>query len=212
MKIYTFYTDSHKELLDIFKKNYHENTSTEHELNIKHFPQECNSGNFMEQGWNSTMKRKVEYVIEGLNNTPDNQWFVHTDCDIILFKDWVNILKKHEHNFDMLIQDDYSSLCAGFFFCKSNSVTKKLWQNVFENLHKFNNDQIAMNYFISKDSDIKVAALPNTYFTYGLLGKDNWTEGDFEIPSNIKMFHANWTVGVKNKKHLMEYVNKKTNL
>ena len=83
MKIYTFFTDSHKSLLDIFLKNFPYNENTE--LNIKWFPQECKDGSYMSDGWVSTMRRKVEYILQSLNETPEGEWFVHSDCDIVLF-------------------------------------------------------------------------------------------------------------------------------
>lgn len=204
MKIYTFFTDSHKCLLDIFLKNfpYSENT----ELNIKWFPQECKDGSYMSDGWVSTMRRKVEYILQSLNETPEGEWFVHSDCDIVLFDGWDSMVEKHHDKVEMMIQDDYSMLCAGFFFCKSTLNTKLLWERVLRDLHKFEHDQIAMNHFIKQMPEMKVGVLPQSYFTYGYFKKDNWNGQQFIIPdaNNLKMFHANWTRGVDNKIKLLE--------
>jgi hypothetical protein len=206
MKVYTFFTDSHKSLLDIFLKNFPYSDNIE--LNIKWFPQECKDGNYMSDGWVSTMKRKVEYILQSLNETPEDEWFVHSDCDIILFEGWEDILNKHKNSVDMMIQNDYTNLCAGFFFCKSNVQTKLLWGRVWKDLHKFEHDQAAMNHFIKIMPELKIGILPDSYFTYGLLGKERWNGEDFIIPdiSNLKMFHANWTAGVKNKIELTHKV------
>ena len=199
MKVYTFFTDSHKNIFNIFEKYfpYEDNI----ELNIKWFPQECLSGKYMGDGWNSTMKRKVEYVIQALEETKDGEWFVHSDCDILFFKDWDKILKEKKDNFDIILQNDAVCLCAGFFFCKSNSNTKKLWNLIYSNLEKFDNDQTALNYFLRNLTDLKIAVLPDTYFTYGLLNAQPWSGENFIIPNieKIKIFHANWTNGVDNK-------------
>jgi hypothetical protein len=65
-----------------------------------------------------------------------------------------------------------------------------------------------MNAWIKKIPNLKVGILPNTYFTYGLLGRNNWSGEEFTIPNieNLKMFHANWTQGVENKMKLMKEV------
>jgi hypothetical protein len=124
MKVYTFYTDSHREIFEIFEKNFPYNQSTE--LNVRWFPQECETGSYMGDGWMSTMKRKVQYILDSLEETKENDWFVHSDCDILLFNGWTNILEKHKNDLDLIVQNDYTELCAGFFFCKSNTKTKEL--------------------------------------------------------------------------------------
>ena len=203
MKVYTFFSESHRELFDIFQSNFPYDEDTE--LNVKFFPQECKEGSYMADGWLSTMQRKVEYVLQSLKETPDGEWFVHADCDIVLFDGWRDILKRHKSSVDMIIQNDHTMLCAGFFFCKANVQTRLLWGRVHRDLHKFEHDQVAMNHFIKWTPELKVGVLPNDYFTYGYFGKDNWNGQEFTIPDakNLKMFHANWTKGVDNKVKLL---------
>jgi len=158
----------------------------------------------MENGWQLTMKKKVEYVLEALNETKEGEWFVHSDCDVLFFEGWDNILQKQKDSLDIILQNDAICLCAGLFFCKSNANTKALWNLVNENLEKFDNDQTALNYFLHH-SKLKIGVLPNTYFTYGLINKNRWTGEDFLFPDilKIKTFHANWTTGIDNKIKLM---------
>lgn len=203
MKVYTFYTDSHREIFEIFEKNfpYRENI----ELNTRWLPQECKEGSYMSSGWMNTMNRKVQYILDALEETKEGEWFVHSDCDILLFDGWTNILEKNKESLDMIVQSDFSELCAGFFFCKSNSKTKQLWNNVYKDIATHYNDQTAMNYYIKTIENLKTGVLPNTYFTYGLLGKGRWEGEKFLIPEikKLKMFHANWTSGIENKKTLL---------
>ena len=203
MKVYTFFTESHRKILDLFLENFP--YSPDIELNIKFLPQECSTGSFMKEGWNFTMKRKVEYVLQALHETEDGEWFVHSDCDIILFDGWLDILDKFKDSVDMMIQNDHTCLCAGFFFCKKNEKTLKLWNAVLNNLTRFENDQVAMNYFISQFKEVLIGVLPDNYFTYGLLGRGVWDNAQFSIPDveNLKMFHANWAEGISSKLELM---------
>ena len=190
-------------MLDIFIKNFP--FQDEHELVVKWMPQECKAGSYMTDGWVSTMRKKVKYVIQSLYETPEDDWFVHADCDIVLFPGFSDILERHKDKVDMMIQNDHTMLCAGFFFCKSTKHTKSLWHRVMHNLDKFEHDQVAMNHYIKALPELRVGALPDSYFTYGYFKKDNWNGEEFEIPDakNLKMFHANWTRGVENKKKLM---------
>lgn len=205
MKLYTFYTDSHSELMQVFLKNFP--YSEKVDVVIRKMPQECKTAAFMSEGWNNTMTKKVEYILHALSETPENEWFVHADSDILLFSGWETILNEFSEEYDMLIQNDYSVLCAGFFFCKNNKRTKELWNRVRETMHHFSQDQEAMNHWVNNITDLKIKILPPSYFTYGLLGRGVWNgvEG-FTIPDidNLKMFHANWTIGLENKKKLLK--------
>jgi hypothetical protein len=215
MKLYTFYSDSHQKILfDYFLKNFPISSFNNGiELVLKQFPQECESGSYMENGWNLTMQKKVDYIIKALDETKKDEWFVHSDCDILLFDGWENILESHKNSFDMLIQNDHPELCAGFFFCKSNQKTKSMWRWVKENMNNFNNDQSAMNSYLFNFKKVKVGLLPNTYFTYGYYNKGRWSGEQFEIPNinNLKTFHANWTSGVDNKINLLNTCLKQKN-
>lgn len=212
MKVYTFFTDSHKEIMNIFLENFPHDVQTE--LVIKYFPQECQTGAYMADGWKNTMNRKVDYVRQALDETKEGEWFVHSDCDILLFDGWRDILERHKDALDMMIQDDYSMLCAGFFFCKSNSKTKDLWEKVSVNLNSFDHDQTAMNVYIRRIQDLKVGKLPKSYFTYGYFGRQVWNGETFQIPDvqEMKMFHANWTNGVSNKIKLLNEALKQKNV
>lgn len=207
MNVYTFYTDSHKEIFDLFEEYFYKNSDTKLKLIVSRFEQECPSATHKEHGWSTTMKRKVECILNALQETPENEWFVYTDCDILLFQGWMNVLNSNNSNFDIIIQNDFISLCAGFFFCKSNNKTKQLWQDVYNSVERFGEDQTALNFFLKQSKTLKIAILPESYFTYGLLNKSVWQGTEtFEIPSNIKMFHANWTEGTNNKIKLMKLV------
>lgn len=203
MKVYTFYSDSHREIFEIFEKNFPYDKNIE--LNVRWFPQECKSASYMQEGWMNTMEKKVQYILDSLEETREDEWFVHSDSDILLFKNWTSILDKNKDKLDIIVQSDYTELCAGFFFCKSNKNTKELWNNVKNNLKNYYNDQSAMNFFIQTLPHLKTGVLPNTYFTYGMLGKGPWQGDYFEIPNiqKLKMFHANWASGIGKKKQLL---------
>ena len=207
MKLYTFYTPSHRDLFSIFRRALPEDDRIE--LQILDMPQECPSATYMGKGWQETMHRKVQYVMQALDETPEGEWFVHSDCDVVLFPGWADlILDWPECPHDMMIQNDlrYEILCAGFFFCKSNAVTKKLWRTVYDEMHLYDHDQTALNVILQRTPDINVRVLSPSYFTYGALDRGVWEGEPFKIPDvkNLKMFHANWTKGVENKIWLMK--------
>jgi|688.fasta_scaffold626477_2 hypothetical protein len=206
MKVYTFFTDSHK----VFLNNFIETFPFEEglDLEIKYFPQECRSGKYREDGWKKTMWKKVEYIIESLNETEDNEMFVHADIDIQFFGNIKNDLIQliDSSNKDILFQDDGGVVCMGFFICRKNEKTLSFFKKVLEFLNSFEDDQVATNYFL-KENTVSYGILPQRYYTVGI--KHGLWFGDetkFEIPNDILMHHANYTKGVDNKLKLLKHI------
>ena len=81
MKVYTFYSDSHKSLYDIFLKTLRE-TNPEIEVFVDVLNQE-GSGSFMEEGWESTMGKKLDQIISACER---GEVFIHSDSDVIFLK------------------------------------------------------------------------------------------------------------------------------
>jgi hypothetical protein len=212
MKIYTFFTDTHKIFLDTFIESFpfEENF----DLEIKYFPQECNKGVFESDGWDRTMKKKIEYILYSLEQTNDGDIFIHSDIDIQFFsnikEDLLSYLSIKE--VDILFQrDDFrknSEICMGFFVCKSNERTKSFFKYVYDNLNNYKNDQIAVNNLIHS-FPIKYDLLPEKYYTVGLRnGLWNGQE-NIIVPEDILLHHANFTIGIQNKLNLLKLVKNK---
>ena len=210
MKLYTFYTDSHSTLLN----NYFLPSVPEEdgfEIIVEKFPQECLSGNFMEDGWIDTMRKKVLYVLRGIEENWGNI-FIHSDCDVCFLKPFKKEIINEIENYDLVGQHDGGgSICCGFFACRANDKTKKLFEAVLNDISKNNNDQHSFNKL--KNNYITSKILDDRFFSVNsILNGKVWTnEIDLDINKNILLIHANWTVGVENKCKLIETVKKKLN-
>ena len=208
MNLYTFYTDSHSKLLNNY---FLPSVPKEDDFNVivEKFPQECLSGSFMESGWIDTMKKKVSYILRGIEETWGNI-FIHSDCDVYFFKPFKDEILNKIQNYDLVGQHDGGgSICCGFFACKSNQHTKELFQNVLYDINSKNNDQHSFNKL--KDKYIKSNILDDSFFSVNaVLGGKVWEPNiDLQINTNIKMLHANWTIGVENKCKLIELIRNK---
>lgn len=208
MKIYTFYTDSHSNLLnDYFLPSLPPEDNFE--VIVEKFPQECKNGNFMASGWIETMQKKVLYILRGI----EENWgesFIHADCDICFFKPFKHVIVEQLQNYDIVGQHDGGgSICCGFFACKANEKTKQLFEHVLRDMNSNNNDQQAFNSL--KDSYIKSNVLDDRFFNVNSVSHGRvWTPNlDFNISKDIIMLHANWTIGVDNKCKLMDLVRNK---
>lgn len=214
MKLYTFYTPSHEELMTkYFLPSLSDNY--DFDIMIKKFPQTCAGGEFMHNGWMDTMIQKVEYHIQACVENY-NSMFVYSDCDVQFLnnKNVINTLLEELGDYDIACQNDVqpyfdrTTYCAGFFICRGNNKTINLFTNTLEDMKKrfpSMHDQDALNKNLGI---VKHKILSNKFYTHAQSVKKLWeSENDiFTIPDNIMVHHANWTHGVKNKIKLLNIV------
>jgi hypothetical protein len=210
MKIYTFYTPSHEVFLNEWFIPSLKNTNQDVEFVVKKFDQKCNTGKFMDDGWNDTMSDKIDYILYSIDVTPEGEYFIHADCDIQFFKNIKENLKIINYKmFDISAQSDMGSACCGFMIIKSNAKIKKLFQDIKILIKKkiFPNDQIALN-AIYKNYDISLCLLDYQYFSVWMSnGGKVWNgEETKNIPNNLILHHANFTVGIENKINLLKKI------
>jgi hypothetical protein len=202
MKIYTFYTDSHS---DLFNNHFLPSVPDGMEVVEKKFPQEC-SGNFMDQGWMLTMGKKLDYITESIREC----WggvFVHSDCDVQFFGSFERDILEQLGGKDIVGQRELEAneMCCGFFICRANERTMRLFENIKLLVDDKKNDQIVLNEI--KDKFVDWGVLDDKYLSVIHLLKNAplWVPGvDIELKrKDILVHHANWTVGVDNKRMLM---------
>lgn len=119
----------------------------------------------MEMGWIATMREKVDLIIRAIKEN-EGRIFIYSDVDVQFFnviqESILGVIKRK----DMAIQQDLcsGSLCAGFFACRGNERTLRLWEAVRESL-----------------------CLQSKHNDQDLLNKELLACG---IPSTLKWFHA----------------------
>ncbi len=209
----TFYTPSH----EILYTNYFLPSFNMYGLNKKCnlqvavFEQECEKASYMANGWNSTMMRKVDLILDTIKNHY-GELFVYADTDIQFFKSFnaQTYLKEK----DIVLQRNQKRnkrVCAGFFIAKANDAVYNLWQSVKEQMTQDPklDDQEPLNRALRNAAlNISWDLLPNTFFNPALYtGAQRWNPGiELVLPSKIILHHANWTVGLDNKIKQLDYV------
>jgi hypothetical protein len=201
MKIYTIYSDSHRLLYnDYFLKT----LPNEFDLICNEIPQECSTGDFYEQGWDLTCYRKVELFIKACEDNMGKK-FIFSDVDIQFFGNIKDILIEELGDYDIACQNDTGNIyCSGFFICDANERTLNMFKMMKENYNK--EDQTSLNQQIHF---CKSKFLSNRFFTIGHITHSVWNGQDIDIPTDILVHHANWTVGIDNKINLLNMVRKK---
>jgi hypothetical protein len=214
MKLYAFYTPSHKAMMDTW---FLPSIQDDYEIIIKEFPQESPSATYLSNGWTRTVIHKVEMLIDAVQENW-HKIFIYSDTDIQFLGKTKNIILKHMEGKDLVFQKDSpkGTLCTGFFACRGNEKTLKLWQDVKAFMQKTNKngdvvgDQKSLNHCLrgcNNPYKISWDYLPKEFFGGGTFSGRGWLPGQkLTIPQNALMHHANFTKGIDNKIAQLKYV------
>lgn len=223
MKIYTLYSQSHKELFNDWFYPSLKQTNSDLRLIHKMSEQFCSSGNYMEVGWKETMVEKDNYIIQSLNEAKKDEILIHSDVDVQFFKNIKENLKFNIFDeFDILCQaDSPNTACFGFMIMKNSDNLKNMFQNIVEIIKQTNNqsvhyvnDQSVMNK-IHNHFNIKIKLLDYRYFSNWMTNNLQISKSLYEnfnprdqnnIPSDLILHHANYVIGVQTKIDLMQKV------
>jgi hypothetical protein len=203
--LYTLCTPSHRELKERF---FLPTLPAGLELRMLDHASE-GAGLIMDPGWRATIVRKVEWIIEAVEQHW-NAFFLFSDVDVQFFGPVAEPILEAAERFDISFQRDTpSSLCTGFFVCRGNDATLDLWRKVLDRVREtngFKHDQESMQQLIGS-SAVQWGFLPLTFFGGGTFTSRIWKPGeDLPMPNEFVMHHANFTCGVPNKIKQLEFV------
>jgi hypothetical protein len=211
MKLLTFYSQSHSEMYKKYFLASFQKHLIGYELHAKRIDQISPSGEYKSKGWDLTMLEKIDMIIETIDLS--GEAFIYADCDVQFFGDILHDLG----NNDIMFQQDYFSdnYCAGFFIAKQNKAVLDFFVKVKEtfiaSVNEVNADQSVINRLLRLGYPITASILPaNKYWTVAFATDGApWNGQDINVPSQIVMHHANFTIGVENKMALLEQVKNK---
>ncbi len=121
--------------------------------------------------------------------------------------------------YDIVFQMDSDDIyCAGFFICNQSYKVLNFFKLVRDELgRRFNgviHDQIIINDLIRNNQHgIEVGKLDkNEFWTIANSIGGVWNgTAEFNVPSNLIVHHANWTIGIDNKLKLLNLTRQKYN-
>ena len=202
MNLYSIFTPSHRHM---YENYFLTSIPDEFKLHIKEIPQECPTGSFYQEGWDKTCFRKVEFF-EEICKENFGDMFIFSDVDIQFFGNFKDQMIEELGDCDIACQDDITTFSSGFFICKCNDTTLKMFQNMKEFYNR--EDQTSLN------DQIHIAKhkfLSKRFFTFGHIVPRPWNGEDFDIPDDILVHHANWVAGIDNKIKILDLVREKFN-
>jgi hypothetical protein len=199
----TFFSDSHKIFLKYFLNTFPFDETID--LSIRYIPQECASAKYEAEGFNKSMKRKVAFINDTLDELKDDDIFIFTDPDVVFVKPYKNLFLEEMADSDIIFQSDRYTACMGVFMCKVSERIKFFFRDLYNNLDNFIHDQEAANYLLKvKNYNLKIKLFSHKVFNYGFLDYRYEGENVINFPDDIVLMHANYTVGVENKTKLIK--------
>lgn len=195
MKIYTILSPSHKFLFDNFfltsLKKYEESI----DLVVVDQEQICETGNYYDHGWKESMEQKIDVYLEAVNNKND-KFFIWSDVDIEFYDSFVDACIEELGDYDIAFQEGVGNeYCAGFFICRINEKTQNFFKLLKEKYQRYTCDQQAINANIKL---INAKFLSKQFLNISFQHRQ-WNGQHIDLTEPIKMFHANYTVGLQHK-------------
>jgi len=209
--ILTFYSDSHEELFNIMMGSISD--SDRSLLKVYKIDQGASDGIYRSEGWGDMMTKKLELIIETLDqsNAPDR--LLYSDCDVRFYGEvfpQVSALLDRS-GFDILFQADSPvAVCMGFFIVKNSEAVLRFFKVCHHILSKggFISDQEVANLLLGS-SNLKAGLLGAEFFSiWRSIGCRVWDPSIplGPIPDGILVHHASWVKGSKDKIDLIKRV------
>ena len=206
MRLYTLYSESHREL---YEKFYKPSIPDGFDPVSVRVDQE-GSGVFMDgYGWKLTMDKKLDLILTAIEE--NDEPFVYADCDIQFFRPCADHMLECLGDHEIAFQCDWwgwGAKCFGLFIARPTENLKNVIINIKQLCTEDRGDQEVLNDLLKEDPNLlDDVLLPHEYWTHGASdGKEYRSEMALEVPSDIITHPANWVKGNAGKTELMQRV------
>lgn len=211
MQCYCCFSETHKPLFNNF---FYPTLPKDIKILQYKIENHCKSGEWRSSGWKKAVSEKCKIIENACINNKKGEIILYSDVDIQFFCDKIEReLKEELGDFDIKFQNDgIAGFCSGFFVFKVSDFTKTLIKDWHNTLINSNSpcDQPTLNHVLKNYDSRKYGVLSNKYWSYGQISKKVWKPGEnIDLNHKIYVHHANWTVGIENKKKMMEEIKRK---
>jgi len=224
---------------DYFGPSYDEHLRHEFNLLPFYQPEQiCPRGEYFAENWTEAVRDKIVKVRDYMANKDTGTIFVFSDVDVVFFEPIGAMIETAIRDHDFVFQNDLNGqVCTGFYACRISDRTRSFIEELLQNFDadrgddqgnfnhvlggkvkgdQFRTNQILAKRIVFKNTDVKVKMFDRRVRSVRLehVGKKflkPWEPGDaipFSCPYPA-VFHANWTVGVKNKIALIKAYQKR---
>jgi hypothetical protein len=203
IKLYYFWNKNQEELLTkYFLPTFLKYNKENFELVGEEFSNENNVSHFGSIAFKKLIIQKVKAIINILDNSLENEFFVVSDIDIQFFDSiYDTIIEYMNKNNDIIFQKENSggdTVNTGFMLIKNTKQTKEFWINILDDLKS--SDE---NFFINEQAlaNLKLDQISSDTFNGTIW---NWSQG--LLNSKIILHHANCVATTQDKILQLEHV------
>lgn len=214
MNLVTYFTKSHKPLLDILLKSAE---NIENKI-IFQGSQLCATARFREAGWNASTSDKLKRLADLPIN---NELYFFADADVVLsadFEGWCEYFAFNKPQDFIYYGYDTFQWCTGTMLFRQTEKVKRWWNTIYQICEMMGqNDQDGLHAIRAslKPTFLMDILPPQNVCNLATIARPNnpviWDGSDFNIPSECKAWHSNWTLGIDQKIKMCEMVYKRMN-
>lgn len=209
MNIYSCYTPSHRRIC----WKYFEETICYDISLVSFLLPKIGDGNYKNVNWTEATKHKILSILKIIDLGIDDI-FIFSDVDVQFFGPITDLITESIKEYDIVTQHDPSMrydhmYCTGFMAIRPSEKIRNLFQSTLDLMEEKPrlDDQDAFNVVIREtNNDVNIGLFDqNKVWSH----RKMWEPGTpLEIPEDILVHHANWTVNVQNKEAQLEEVSK----
>ena len=199
MKVLCYYTPSHKGMFDNFLKRSCD-LFGEHELiSLMDNDQLSSDGSFYSNGFHETVVKKMDFILSS-NAWDDTEYMIFSDADVIFTAPTQEYLLEQVAGYDIAFQSDQTTYNSGFYVFRNSPKVKAMFEEAVRVKGQYFGDQLCIDAAL-RTVPLKCRAFDKTifnisFYTNGALWDNQST---IHFPKHMKVYHANFIVGVDNK-------------
>lgn len=163
-----------------------------------------NDGSFYSRGFHETVVKKMDFIIQS-NTWDDTEYCIFSDADVLFTSPTQEFLQEQSNEYDIVFQSDQTTYNSGFFVFRNSPKVRSMFEEAIKVKDQYFGDQLCI------DAALKVVPLncksfDKTIFNLSFYNGGNvWdNESTIHFPKHMRVYHANFIVGVDNKEKALK--------
>jgi len=204
MRLFCYYTPTHRNMFEQFLKRTCD-LFQEHEIISKMDDDQLSTdGSFYSNGFHETVVKKLDFIIDS-NAWDDSEYCIFSDADVLFTSLTQHFLLEQAEGHDIVFQSDQTTYNSGFYVFRNNLRVKSMFEEARRVRDQYFGDQLCIDAAL-RTIPLKCKAFDKTIFNISFYsGGAVWDNSStIHFPKHMKVYHANFIVGVENKEKALK--------
>lgn len=204
MKLFCYYTPTHKNMFDSFLKRSCDLLQEHDVVSFMDSDQLSEDGSFYSTGFHETVVKKLDFIIDS-NVWDDSEYCIFSDADVLFTSPTKEFLEEQAQGFDIVFQSDQTTYNSGFYVFRNSPKVKSMFEEARRVKDQHFGDQLCIDAAL-RTIPLKCKAFDKTVFNISFYSGGNvWdNESTIHFPKHMRVYHANFIVGVENKEKALK--------